>query len=98
MALLRGRREPFPTKRVYFSRPKGYITLVPGIAHYGPITPSLYAPSLYAPSLRLKRLAYSCYGVGHTAWRHPGDMRGTVVGKHGRFRSSTHSKEVMFRA
>jgi hypothetical protein len=42
--------------------------------------------SCYAPSLRVKRLAYSSYGVGHTAWRHPGDMRGTVVGKKGRFR------------
>jgi hypothetical protein len=42
--------------------------------------------SFYAPSLRVKRLAYSSYGVGHTAWRHPGDMRGTVVGKKGRFR------------
>jgi hypothetical protein len=55
-------------------------------------------PSFYAPSIRLKRLAYSRYGVGHTAWRHPGDMRGTVVGKHGRFKASTYRKEVMFRA
>jgi hypothetical protein len=55
-------------------------------------------PSFYAPSLRLKRLAYSRYGVGHTAWRQPGDMRGTVVGKHGRFRSSVRKEEVMSKA
>jgi hypothetical protein len=55
-------------------------------------------PSFYAPSLRLKRLAYSRYGVGHTARRRPGDMRGTVVGKHGRFRFSTCREDVMFRA
>jgi hypothetical protein len=55
-------------------------------------------PTFYAPSIRLERLAYSRYGVGHTDWRRPGDMRGTVVGKHGRFRPSTNKKEVMFRA
>ena len=66
---------------------------MPGITHFVPM-----ALSFYAPSIRLKRLAYSCYGVGHTAWRQPGDMRGTVVGKHGRFKPSTNKKEVMFRA
>jgi len=40
----------------------------------------------YAPSTRYEHLARSSYGVGHTAWRQPGDMRGTVVGKQGRFR------------
>jgi hypothetical protein len=55
-------------------------------------------PSFYAPSIRLKRLAYSRYGVGHTAWRQPGDMRGTVVGKHGRFKAPLRREEVMFRA
>jgi hypothetical protein len=40
----------------------------------------------YAPSTKYEHLARSSYGVGHTAWRQPGDMRGTVVGKKGRFR------------
>ena len=43
--------------------------------------------SFYAPSFRLKQLAWSGYGFGHTMPRHPGDLRGTVVGRQGRFRS-----------
>jgi hypothetical protein len=54
--------------------------------------------SFYAPSFRLSKLACGWYGVGHTAWREPGNMRGTVVGKKGRFRGSRGSGEVMFRA
>ena len=54
-------------------------------------------PSLYAPSYRLSKLACGWYGVGHTALRQPGDMRGNVVGKKGRFRSLRHREEVMFR-
>jgi hypothetical protein len=42
--------------------------------------------SFYAPSFRLKRLAWSGYGFGHTTPRHPGDLRGTVIGRKGRFR------------
>ena len=42
--------------------------------------------SFYAPSHRLKRLAWSGYGFGHTSRREPGDVRGTVIGKKGRFR------------
>jgi hypothetical protein len=42
--------------------------------------------SFYAPSYRLKRLAWSGYGFGHTSRREPGDVRGTVIGKKGRFR------------
>jgi hypothetical protein len=42
--------------------------------------------SFYAPSYRLKQLAWSGYGFGHTSRREPGGMRGTVVGKKGRFR------------
>ena len=42
--------------------------------------------SFYAPSFRLKRFAWSGYGFGHTARREPGDVRGTVIGKEGRFR------------
>jgi hypothetical protein len=42
--------------------------------------------SFYAPSFRLKQLARSGYGFGHTARREPGDVRGTVIGKEGRFR------------
>ncbi len=46
----------------------------------------------YAPSVRYEHLARSAYGVGHTAWRQPGDTRGTVVGKKGRFRYAPESK------
>jgi hypothetical protein len=42
--------------------------------------------SFYAPSYRLKRRAWSGYGFGHTSRREPGDVRGTVIGKKGRFR------------
>jgi len=42
--------------------------------------------SFYAPSYRLKQLAWSGYGFGHTSRREPGDVRGTVIGKKGRFR------------
>jgi hypothetical protein len=55
-------------------------------------------PSFYAPSFALSRYACGYYGVGHTAWRHPGDMRGTVVGKKGRFKLFPGREEVMFRA
>jgi hypothetical protein len=40
----------------------------------------------YAPSHRYRRLAFGFYGFGHTTVREPGDLRGTVVGKKGRFR------------
>ena len=42
--------------------------------------------SIYAPSFRLKQLAWGGYGFGHTSRREPGDVRGTVVGRKGRFR------------
>ena len=58
---------------------------------------ALRRPSFYAPSYRLSKLACGWYGVGHTAWRKPGDMRGTVVGKKGRFWGPRHREEVMFR-
>jgi len=48
--------------------------------------------SLYAPSSALTRFACGWYGVGHTAHREPGNMRGTVVGKQGRFRGSKHKR------
>jgi hypothetical protein len=54
--------------------------------------------SFYAPSFALSRYACGYYGVGHTAWRHPGDMRGTVVGKKGRFKLSSNREEVLYRA
>lgn len=41
----------------------------------------------FAPSHRLRRLAYTGYGFGHTCLREPGDLRGTVVGRQGRWRS-----------
>jgi hypothetical protein len=44
--------------------------------------------SVYAPSFRLKQLAWGGYGFGHTSRREPGDQRGTVVGRKGRFRGS----------
>ncbi|CAN5815180.1 hypothetical protein BH18ACT11_BH18ACT11_16540 [soil metagenome] len=49
--------------------------------------------SFYAPSFRLKRLAWSGYGFGHTAPREPSDLRGTVIGKKGRFRGSRTHQE-----
>lgn len=48
--------------------------------------------SFYAPSYRLKRLAWSGYGFGHTSPREPGDVRGTVIGKKGRFRGLQTTK------
>jgi hypothetical protein len=47
--------------------------------------------SFYAPSFALERFEYGWYGVGHTARRVPGDMRGTAVGEKGRFRRSGHA-------
>jgi hypothetical protein len=55
-----------------------------------------FAPSFYAPSWRLKRRAWSGYGFGHTSHREPGNVRGTVIGKKGRFRIYEHSKEVTY--
>ena len=52
--------------------------------------------SFYVPSFKLSKLACGWYGVGHTAWRKPGDMRGTVVGKKGRFRGPQGTEEVVF--
>ena len=48
--------------------------------------------SFYAPSLRLKQLAWSGYGSGTRRRREPGDMRGTVVGRQGRFRESVDTE------
>jgi hypothetical protein len=48
--------------------------------------------SFYAPSYRLKRLAWSGYGFGHTSRREPGDVRGAVIGKKGRFRGLQTTK------
>jgi hypothetical protein len=42
--------------------------------------------SIYAPSFRLKQLAWGGYGFGHTCRRESGALRGTVVGRRGRFR------------
>jgi hypothetical protein len=78
---------------VYFSRPNRYITGVPCIGWNNPAN-----PSIYAPSFALSRYSCGYYGVGHTAWRQPGDMRGTVVGKQGRFKLFPSREEVMFKA
>lgn len=43
-------------------------------------------PSFYAPCHRYRRLAFGSYGFGHTTMRQPGDLRGTVVGRKGRYR------------
>jgi hypothetical protein len=56
------------------------------------------ALSMYAPSFALSRCACGWYGVGHTNRRQPGDTRGTVMGKKGRFKGPFPRKEVMFRA
>jgi hypothetical protein len=55
-------------------------------------------PSFYAPSFALSGYACGWYGIGHTNRRQPGDMRGTVIGREGRFKDSRCSEEVMFRA
>ena len=65
---------------------------MPCIGRYNQLT-----PSFYAPSCALSRYVCGWYGIGHTARRHPGDMRGTVVGKKGRFRGPQHREEVMLR-
>lgn len=50
--------------------------------------------AVHAPSFAVGR-----YGVGHTNRRQPGDMRGTVIGKEGRFKGAfAQREEVMFRA
>ena len=56
------------------------------------------APTFYAPSFRLKRLSYGRYGFGHTSMREPGDVRGTAIGRKGRFKGPAMREEVMFRA
>ena len=56
------------------------------------------APSIFAPSFALRRFACGWYGVGHTAQREPGNMRGTVVGKKGRFRSAQYKSGGGLRA
>jgi hypothetical protein len=57
------------------------------------LIPNIYmAPSFYAPSFKLRGFACGWYGVGHTVWRRPGDMRGTVVGKKGRFKGPQHTR------
>jgi hypothetical protein len=62
------------------------------VIEFGPIPDIYVAPSFYAPSFKLRRFSWGWYGVGHTAWRHPGDMRGTVVGKKGRFKGLRHTR------
>jgi hypothetical protein len=42
--------------------------------------------SFYAPSYKNKGLAWTGYGFGHTSRREPGDVRGTVIGRKGRFK------------
>jgi len=48
-------------------------------------------PSSFAPSYKYRRLALGSYGFGHTTRREPGDLRGTVIGKKGRYRL-THAR------
>jgi hypothetical protein len=55
--------------------------------------------AVHAPSFAVGRYACGRYGVGHTNRRQPGDMRGTVIGKEGRFKGAfAQREEVMFRA
>ena len=67
-----------------YGRRERYIGVVLRIG-----TPALLAPTFYAPSHRYRRLAVGSYGFGHTNLRQPGDLRGTVVGRQGRFRVPT---------
>ena len=57
-----------------------YIGRVMQLKTYVPVT----AP--YAPSHKYRRLAFGSYGFGHTTVREPGDLRGTVIGRKGRYR------------
>jgi hypothetical protein len=57
------------------------------------LKPDFYvAPSFYTPYFKLRRFSWGWYGVGHTDLRRPGDMRGTVVGKKGRFKSPQRAR------
>ena len=42
--------------------------------------------SFYAPYHKYRRLAFGSYGFGHTNMRQPGDLRGTVIGRKGRYK------------
>jgi hypothetical protein len=57
-----------------------------GMFGIGPRTLRELDLSFYAPSFRLKQLAWGGYGFGHTSRRSLGSLRGTVVGRKGRFR------------
>ena len=58
----------------------------------------MIVPSFYAPSFALRRFAGGWYGVGHMNRRQPGDMRGTAVGREGRFKGPDAREEVVFKA
>ena len=49
-------------------------------------------PSFYVTSFALRRFAFGGYGFGHTAMREPGDLRGTVIGRKGRYRVTKYEK------
>ncbi len=70
------------TRRVDFGGPGTYSGGVSGTGTF-----VLALPSLFAPCHRYRRLAFGSYGFGHTTMRQPGDLRGTVIGRKGRYRS-----------
>jgi hypothetical protein len=67
---------------VDFVGPEAYSSEVFGLGSF-----VLSLPTFYSPSHRYRRLALGSYGFGHTTMREPGDLRGTVIGKKGRYRS-----------
>ena len=81
--MLRPERAPaaFPIDQVDFDEPRTYSG---GVTATGSYFRAL--PSFYAPSHKYRRLAFGSYGFGHTTRREPGDLRGTVIGKKGRYR------------
>ena len=81
--MLRPERAPaaFPISQVDFDEPGKYSG---GVTATGSYFRAL--PSFYAPSHKYRRLAFGSYGFGHTTRREPGDLRGTVIGKKGRYR------------
>jgi hypothetical protein len=71
----------FLTSQVDFDGQETYSRSVSGIPSF-----VLSLPSFYAPAYKYRRLAFGSYGFGHTTLREPGDLRGTVVGRKGRYR------------
>ena len=76
----------FPINQVDFGGARAYISNVLRVRYHAPVD-----HLFYAPAHRYRRLAFGSYGFGHTNMRQPGDLRGTVIGRKGRYRV-THAR------